>query len=49
MGLDKTVIKAHGSSDGKAICNAILQAKKCVESDVVGVMKAALGENGEQS
>ena len=49
LGLDKTVIKAHGSSDGKAICNAILQAKKCVESDVVGVMKAALGESGEQS
>ena len=42
LGLDKTVIKAHGSSDGKAIYNAILQAKKCVETDVMGTMKASV-------
>ena len=48
LGLDKTVIKAHGSSDGKAIYNAILQAKKCVETDVVGVMKAAFDKDGEE-
>ncbi len=42
LGLDRPVIKAHGSSDGKAICNAILQAKKCVELDIIGKMKAEL-------
>ncbi|MDR0983602.1 MAG: phosphate acyltransferase PlsX [Ruminococcus sp.] len=31
LGLDKPVIKAHGSSDAKAFFNAIRQAKNCCE------------------
>ena len=34
MGIQGTVIKAHGSSDGKAFYNAISQAKECVETGV---------------
>ncbi len=35
-GASKPIIKAHGSSDAKAIYNAIRQARDCVASDVVG-------------
>ncbi len=34
MGISAPVIKAHGSSDGKAFFNAIRQAKECVETGV---------------
>lgn len=34
LGLKKTVIKAHGSSDAKAFCNAILQAEKQVRENI---------------
>lgn len=34
MGISAPVIKAHGSSDGKAFYNAIRQAKECVETGV---------------
>lgn len=36
LGVSKPVIKAHGSSDANAFFNAIRQAKKCVDGDVVG-------------
>ncbi|MCM1524500.1 MAG: phosphate acyltransferase PlsX [Ruminococcus sp.] len=36
MGVAKPVIKAHGSSNGKAFFNAVRQAKKCVDGDVTG-------------
>ncbi len=42
LGLKKPVIKAHGSSDAKAIYNAIKQAIKCVETDMCDVMESAL-------
>ena len=35
LGVKKPVIKAHGSSDAKAIKNAIRQAKFCVETDLI--------------
>jgi len=35
LGLQKIVIKSHGSSKAKAICNSILQAKLMVESGVM--------------
>lgn len=38
LGLKKTVIKAHGSSDAKAFANAIRQAVDCVDRDVVGII-----------
>ncbi len=44
LGAKCPVIKAHGSSSGKAIKNAILQAKTCVEKDLCGTMQAALNE-----
>ena len=34
LGVKRPVIKAHGSSNAKAIKNAIRQAKKCVENNV---------------
>lgn len=42
MGVCKPVIKAHGSSGAKAFKNAIRQAKNCVESNVVEVMRTNL-------
>jgi len=42
LGVSGVVIKAHGSSDAKAIFNAIRQAKACVEGDVVGMIKEGL-------
>jgi phosphate acyltransferase len=42
MGVTAPVIKAHGSSNAKAIKNALRQAKICVDKDVVNTMKQAL-------
>ncbi len=42
IGLKSPVIKAHGSSDAKAIYNAVRQAVSCVEKDVVGTMEREL-------
>lgn len=42
MGISKPVIKAHGSSNGKAFYNAIRQAKNCVEGDVIGEITRSL-------
>ena len=38
LGLKKIVIKAHGSSDAKAISNAIRQAINCVNLNVVDII-----------
>ena len=40
LGLKKTVIKAHGSSDAKAFSNAIRQAINCVNKGVVDIIAA---------
>lgn len=42
IGASKTVIKAHGSSDGYALKNAIRQARACVDADIVGAITKAL-------
>ncbi len=42
LGLTKIVIKSHGSSKAKAICNSILQAKQMVESGVIDKIGAEL-------
>lgn len=39
LGISKPVIKAHGSSDDRAIYNAIRQAIVCAEADVAGVIE----------
>lgn len=40
LGITKPVIKAHGSSDARAIYNAVRQAVACVEADVAGAIAA---------
>lgn len=42
MGINKPVIKAHGSSDAKAFKNAIRQAKAFSEKNVIGEIEAGL-------
>lgn len=44
LGLKSPVIKAHGSSDAKAICNAVHQAISCIEKDIVGTMEKELAK-----
>ncbi len=39
LGITKPVIKAHGSSDDRAIFNAVRQAIACAEADVAGAIK----------
>ena len=48
LGAAKPVIKAHGSSNARAIQNAIRQAKLCVENDLCGVMAQNLAVPQEQ-
>jgi glycerol-3-phosphate acyltransferase PlsX len=40
LGISKPVIKAHGSSDARAICNAILRAKEYAESGLIADVEA---------
>ena len=40
LGISKPVIKAHGSSDARAICNAILRAKEFAESGLIEDVEA---------
>ena len=42
IGVQKPVIKAHGSSDARAFCNAIKQAIDCAQNDVCGAVAEAL-------
>ncbi|MDR0917834.1 MAG: phosphate acyltransferase PlsX [Oscillospiraceae bacterium] len=42
LGIEKPVIKAHGSSDAKAFFNAIRQAKNCIDGDIIGTIKNSL-------
>ncbi len=42
IGVEKTVIKAHGSSDAYAIQNAVHQAMTCVKGDVSGTIRQSL-------
>ena len=44
LGLDGTVVKAHGSSNAKAFCSAIKQAKIAGEENIVQIMKDTVGE-----
>ena len=47
LGTRRPVIKAHGSSNARAIQNAIRQAKLCVENDLCGVMAESLANLAE--
>lgn len=48
LGLKKTVIKAHGSSDAKAFSNAIRQTVQCVNIGVVDIIAAEAARLGEE-
>jgi len=48
LGTVRPVIKAHGSSKASAIKNAVLQAKKCFDSEICRMIEQDLsGEKGE--
>jgi len=49
LGVDGIVIKAHGSSDSRAIYNAVRQAKKAVEANLTDVLKINLKVSGEEN
>ena len=49
LGISKTVIKAHGSSDARAIKNAIRQAKQCIESGVIEQIEQNLSQMRAQA
>ncbi len=40
LGVQKPVIKAHGSSDAQAFCSAIRQARDCVSGNVIDAIQA---------
>ena len=44
LGVSKTAIKAHGSSDAKAIKNAIRQAKTFTEKNVINTISENLAK-----
>ena len=49
LGTRRPVIKAHGSSNARAIQNAIRQARLCVENDLCGVMAESLANLADEA
>jgi glycerol-3-phosphate acyltransferase PlsX len=52
LGLNSPVIKAHGSSNAKAIKNAVRQAISCVEGNITGIIRTSIelqSAEGEQA
>ena len=47
LGLEGTVVKAHGSSNAKSFYSAIRQAKIAGEQNIVQTMKETVGESNE--
>lgn len=43
LGVDGILVKAHGSSNAKAFMNGIKYAQKCIDEDIVNIIKAELG------
>ena len=48
LGLQKPVIKAHGSSDARAVCNAIRQAETFVHTGVIQQIASVMQEQKKQ-
>ena len=44
LGVNGGVIKAHGSSDAKAMMNAIYQAERLTRADITGMIRNAMAE-----
>ena len=42
IGVEKLVIKSHGSSKAKSICGSIMQVYEMHKSDLIGKIKASL-------
>lgn len=49
LGLQKPVIKAHGSSDARAIMNAVRQAATFVDTGVISEIASAMAEKKEET
>ncbi|MDD6278455.1 MAG: phosphate acyltransferase PlsX [Oscillospiraceae bacterium] len=49
LGVRKPVIKAHGSSDSTAFFNAVRQAKRCAEEDIIGSIASCVGRISDSS
>lgn len=49
LGTRRPVIKAHGSSNARAIQNAIRQARLCAENDLCGVMAESLANLADEA
>lgn len=47
LGVDGLLIKAHGSSHGKAFMNAIKYAQRCLDADVVALIRQELANRPE--
>lgn len=47
LGLNGTVVKAHGSSNARAFYSAIRQAKVAGEEKIVDIMKETVGDENE--
>lgn len=43
LGLNGLVIKAHGSSDARAICNAVRQARIALQNDLIATIARGVG------
>ena len=48
LGLQKPVIKAHGSSDARAVCNVVRQAEAFVKTGVIGQIADIMQEMQKQ-
>ena len=48
IGLNGLVVKAHGSSNAKAIMNSIKQCEKFIQADIVGKIKNAVQNSNEE-
>lgn len=48
LGLNAPVIKAHGSSNAKAVKNAVRQAIGCVEGNITGIIRTSIESQTEE-
>lgn len=45
LGVEKVVVKAHGSSKAVAVSNAVLQAAEAADRDIIGKIKLKLADS----
>lgn len=49
LGINKPVVKAHGSCNAKALCSAVRQAVKLASADLSGELSAMLGSQASEA